>query len=92
MRNPFRLIYKAIQSSILCIRFPFLYPRNRFTGLHYNNWRIKKYCSKLIEKYKYSIISITGNEKDGFSAEYMGSSMWEKTTNVSQSSLVNTNK
>ena len=45
-----------------------------------------------IEKYKYSIISITGNEKDGFSAEYMGNSMWEKTTNVSQSSLVNTNK
>ena len=54
MKNPFKLIYKAIQSSILCIRFPFLYPRNLCTGLHYNNWRIKEYCSKLAEKYKYS--------------------------------------
>ena len=42
MKNPFKLIYKAIQSSILCIRFPFLYPRNRFTGLHYN----KKDCDE----------------------------------------------
>ena len=54
MKNPFKLIYKAIQSSILCIRFPFLYPRNRFTGLHYNNWKVKEYCSKLAEKYKYN--------------------------------------
>ena len=30
----------TIDSIILCIRFPFLYPRNRFTGLHYNNWKI----------------------------------------------------
>lgn len=52
MKNPFKLIYKAIQSSILCIRFPFLYPRNRFTGLHYNNWKVKNCCSKLAEKYK----------------------------------------
>lgn len=26
---------------ILCIRFPFLYPRNVWTGEHYNNWKIK---------------------------------------------------
>lgn len=29
-----------INNTILCIRFPFLYPRNRFTGLHYNNWKL----------------------------------------------------
>ena len=27
-------------STCLCLRFPFLYPRNRFTGLHYNNWKL----------------------------------------------------
>ena len=24
----------------MCIKYPFLYPRNRFTDLHYNNWKI----------------------------------------------------
>lgn len=28
-------IIKAIKDSILCIRFPFLYPRNRFDGKHH---------------------------------------------------------
>jgi len=37
---------KTIESTILCIRFPFLYPRNRFTGLHYNNWRIIEFHRK----------------------------------------------
>ena len=31
---------KTIKATWLCIRFPFLYPRNRFTGKHYNNWTI----------------------------------------------------
>ena len=35
-----KTIKKRINDIILCIRFPFLYPRNRFTGLHYNNWTI----------------------------------------------------
>ena len=30
-----------IPATILCIRFPFLYPRNRFTGRHYNNWKLE---------------------------------------------------
>lgn len=38
-------IGKIINNIILCIRFPFLYTRNRFTGKHYSNW-------KLIEKQK----------------------------------------
>lgn len=29
---------KWIPATILCIRFPFLYPRNRFSGKHYTNW------------------------------------------------------
>lgn len=31
---------KIIESSILCLRFPFLYPRNRFSDLHYTNWKM----------------------------------------------------
>ena len=38
-----------IKSCYLCIRFPFLYPRNRFTDKHYNNQKlldkINKYLS-----------------------------------------------
>lgn len=37
---------RIIKSTILCIRFPFLYPRNRFTGLHYNNWKIVEFHRK----------------------------------------------
>lgn len=33
-------ILKTIKNAFLCIKYPFLYPRNRFTGLHYNNWEI----------------------------------------------------
>lgn len=39
-------IKKIISSCILCIRFPFLYPRNRFTDKHYNNWKIIEFHRK----------------------------------------------
>lgn len=39
----FKKLWKIIDSTILCIRFPFLYPRNRFTGNHYNCWKIIDY-------------------------------------------------
>lgn len=32
----------TIKSTILCIKYPFLYPRNRFTGLHYTSWSLYK--------------------------------------------------
>lgn len=44
-------VSKVINSSILCIRFPFLYPRNRWTGKHYNNWKITNFHRKW---YKYT--------------------------------------
>ena len=37
----------TIDSCYLCLKYPFLYPRNRFTGNHYNNWKIIDYCDKL---------------------------------------------
>lgn len=39
-------LLKYIKATALCIRFPFLYPRNRFTGLHYNNWKIANFHRK----------------------------------------------
>ena len=47
----FKEIKNAINASILCIRFPFLYPRNRWTGRHYNNWTITNFHRKW---YKYT--------------------------------------
>lgn len=40
-------IFHTVDSCILCLRFPFLYTRNRFTGTHYTNWKIKDYSMKL---------------------------------------------
>lgn len=36
-------ILNTINACILCIRFPFLYPRNRWTGNHWDSWTIRKY-------------------------------------------------
>lgn len=57
-------ILKPIRSIYLCIRYPFLYPRNRFTGKHYNNWKLHEYH---VDNYKkcVNIITVTlFNEKD----------------------------
>lgn len=42
-----KTIKRSINSSILCIRFPFLYPRNRFTGRHYTNWHLESLVNRL---------------------------------------------
>lgn len=44
--NQINKLKRIIKSTILCIRFPFLYPRNRFTDLHYNNWKIIEFHKK----------------------------------------------
>lgn len=46
-----RNIVKPVKSTILCIRYPFLYPRNRFTGKHYNNWRLIEKHREIYKKY-----------------------------------------
>lgn len=55
----YKKLYKIVESCYLCIRFPFLYPRNRFTGKHraylLGNLRSKLYNDSIVE------ISITGN-------------------------------
>lgn len=39
------------RATYLCIKYPFLYPRNRFNGLHYNNWKIQNLEGEIIGKY-----------------------------------------
>ena len=41
-----RKLRKIANNAILCIRFPFLYPRNRFTGNHYDCWKIVEFHRK----------------------------------------------
>lgn len=37
---------KTLKSTALCIRYPFLYPRNRWTGNHYDCWQLVNFVSK----------------------------------------------
>lgn len=37
---------RYIKATILCIRFPFLYPRNVWVNKHYNNWKLHQYHKK----------------------------------------------
>lgn len=48
-------IEQVWKSTILCIKYPFLYPRNRFTDVHYNNSWVAKKLNNLEEDYKFSI-------------------------------------
>lgn len=36
-------ICHTIESCYLCLKYPFLYPRNRWNGKHYNNWKLHEY-------------------------------------------------
>lgn len=59
-------ILKAIQSTILCLRFPFLYPRNRFTDKHYNNWTLQQQIKlfRTIEKDTLCVNCVKESEVD----------------------------
>ena len=50
--------------TYMCIRYPFLYPRNRFSGLHYNNWNVKEFARKIHNKYCHTMISESENFSD----------------------------
>lgn len=54
---------RAIKASILCIRFPFLYPRNRFTGEHHSCWTISKYLY-LLGQIEYDRVSLEQVNED----------------------------
>lgn len=56
---------KWIPASILCIRFPFLYPRNRFTGRHYTNWKIEDW-KRTAEQKAYEYVGEFGNKENPY--------------------------
>ena len=43
--------WDVIKSSYLCIRFPFLYPRNRFSDKHYNNYKLSEKYTDIFKKW-----------------------------------------
>lgn len=47
----YKYFYETPRACILCLRFPFLYPRNNYTDLHYNSWALMGYIKGLKEKY-----------------------------------------
>lgn len=53
LKIPYKIkrIVKIPYNIYLCLRFPFLYPRNRFTGRHYNNWWIRDKIQEIRKKY-----------------------------------------
>lgn len=46
---------KIYDSTLLCLKYPFLYTRNRFNGRHYNNVKIDNKIYELRTKYLISI-------------------------------------
>lgn len=50
-KNKFKRFIRVPYCCYMCIRYPFLYPRNRFTGLHYNNWKIIEWKKKIYQNY-----------------------------------------
>lgn len=43
----FQSVKRIVNSTYLCIKYPFLYPRNRFNDLHYNNYKLLNYIESL---------------------------------------------
>ena len=64
----FKKIGRVIYSTLLCIKYPFLYPRNRWTDKHYNCWKIIEYHRKNYGK-AYHLISLQITDKEVNSEE-----------------------
>lgn len=64
---------KTIYSCYLCIRFPFLYPRNRFTDRHHNIYWFEERISllKTIETNTVNIKYVNESEYDNTKCNYM---------------------
>lgn len=60
----FKKLKDIIKSTILCIRFPFLYPRNRWDGEHHNNLLLNL-SSKLRKKAQQEIFITVKLDKTG---------------------------
>lgn len=56
-------------ATYMCLRFPFLYPRNRFTDKHYNNWKIQEKIKKIRQKYVLKCVSSIHLSSDNFTKD-----------------------
>ena len=75
----FKKIKKTIKNTWLCLKYPFLYTRNRFTGKHYTNWSVQNKIRQLEKKYIVDFSFIIRSEQD-CSAEILkneSSDKWE---------------
>lgn len=43
--------FGVVKATYLCLRFPFLYPRNNFTDRHYTNWNLRRKQSDIQTKW-----------------------------------------
>jgi hypothetical protein len=73
-------VKKPTVSTILCIRFPFLYPRNRWTGLHYNNWRTLDFLKDIYAKYHVLDMgdNLQANGKKYYKKNLSGEHQWNE--------------
>lgn len=63
-------IKQICTSTILCIKYPFLYPRNRFTDTHYTNWALhNKICE--LRKNNYLTFTVGIYSEDEYANKYM---------------------
>lgn len=65
----FKKIWRVIYSTLLCIKYPFLYPRNRWTDKHYNCWKIIEYHRENYKK-AYQLVTLHITDKITDSIEY----------------------
>lgn len=68
----FHTCKEAISASILCIRFPFLYPRNRFTDTHTVFWKFRDWTLK----FRNSAVESWGSKENGFKRIYNNKLKW----------------
>lgn len=47
IKRLFKNFGHTVFSTYVCLKYPFLYQRNRFTGLHYNDWKIIENLKRL---------------------------------------------
>lgn len=43
-------LWATIKNTWLCVKYPFLYPRNRWTDKHYNSWKILNFITENYDK------------------------------------------
>lgn len=70
MKRFFHNLGHTVYSIYICIRFPFLYPRNVWTGEHWNSWKLRDHMCNIFKE------NTTCNHENGFSIVW--NSRWNR--------------